>query len=166
VTPPTADRTAVAVDPWHKMDRAAIVRELAERFGGGDREGAFELLHPDLQIQQPASLPHGGWHVGRAGMEEMGATFARYWSRTIGAPRILGCGDTVVQITNQTWTAHGTGESATVDVVELFSFADDLISEIRVFQQDTAVLLRTLGNEAVAQAHQTHEPHETHDTEA
>jgi uncharacterized protein len=145
-------------------DKAGIVRQLADRFGAGDREGAFELMHPGLRIQQPSSLPHGGWHAGRAGMEEMGATFARYWSRTIGPPRILGCGDTVVQVTSQTWTAPGTGRSATVDVVELFSFTDDLISEIRVFQQDTAALLQTLGEENVS--HQSHESHESHDTEA
>jgi hypothetical protein len=49
-----------------------------------------------------------------------------------------------VQITTQTWTAKKTGRSATVDVVELFSFTDGLISEIRVFQQDTHLVLATL----------------------
>ena len=49
-----------------------------------------------------------------------------------------------VQLTTQTWSAKATGRSATVDVVELFGFADGLISEIRVFQQDTALLLATL----------------------
>ena len=146
VTPTTTSATATT-------DRAELVRELAERFGAGDREGAFGLFHPDLRIQQPASLPHGGWHVGRTGMDEMGATFARYWSRTIGPPRILGCEDAVVQITTQTWTSHRTGESATVDVVELFSFTDDLVSEIRVFQQDTAALLQTLGEKVLPQTH-------------
>ena len=34
--------------------------------------------------------------------------------------------------------------SATVDVVELFAFRDGLVSEIRVFQQDTHLLLGTL----------------------
>jgi hypothetical protein len=47
-------------------------------------------------------------------------------------------------VTTQTWTAKATGRSATVDVVELLSFRDDLVAEIRVFQQDTAVLLATL----------------------
>jgi hypothetical protein len=148
VTPPTATSP-----PTAETDRAGLVRELAERFGAGDREGAFRLLHPDLRIQQPASLPHGGWHVGRSGMDEMGATFGRYWSRTIGPPRILGCQDTVVQVTTQTWTSQRTGDSATVDVVELFSFTDDLVSEIRVFQQDTAALLQTLGAEVLPQSH-------------
>ena len=36
-------------------------------------------------------------------------------------PTVLGCGDTVVQVTTQTWTAKATGRSATVDVVELFA---------------------------------------------
>ena len=121
-----------------------LVEELARRFRAGDRDGAAELLHPDFRIQQPGSLPHGGWHRGPEGMAAMGAAFARHWDRTIDDPRIHGCGDVVVQVTTQTWTARQTGRSATVDVVELFSFADGLIAEIRVFQQDTHLLLATL----------------------
>src|SRR4051812_18084289 len=121
-----------------------LVKEMGRRFLAGDRDGAFALLHPDFRIQQPASLPHGGWHEGREGMEHMGETFARYWTRTISEPQILGAGDTLVHITTQTWTAKATRRAATVDVVELFSFADDRIAEIRVFQQDTHLLLGTL----------------------
>lgn len=53
-------------------------------------------------------------------------------------------GAAVVQVTSQTRTAKATGRSATVDVAELFGFRDGLVSKIRVFQQDTALLLRTL----------------------
>jgi ketosteroid isomerase-like protein len=126
---------------------AALVETLAQRFGAGDRDGALDLLHPDFRIQQPESLPHGGWHDGREGMLGMGTTFGSYWDRTISNPRILACGPSAVQITTQTWTAKETGRSATVDVVELFSVADGLISEIRVFQQDTHLLLETLRTE-------------------
>ena len=122
----------------------ALVERLARCFWVGDREGAEELLHPQVRIEQPASLPHGGWHEGRDGMAAMGAAFARHWDRTIADPRVFGCGERVVQLTTQTWTAKATGRSATVDVVELFSFADGRIAEIRVFQQDTHALLETL----------------------
>lgn len=127
-----------------------LVDEMARRFQAGDRDGAFALLHPRFRIQQPVSLPHGGWHHGRDGMVEMGMTFARYWDRTIADPRVLGCGESVVQLTAQTWTAKATGRSATVDVVELFSFADGLIAQIRVFQQDTHLLLATLDDGRIA----------------
>jgi ketosteroid isomerase-like protein len=126
------------------LDPVGLVTEMGRRFSAGDRDGAFALLHPGFRLEQPASLPHGGWHEGTAGMMAMGATFAGYWDRTIGPAEVRGCGDTVVQITNQTWTAKATGRAATCDVVELFSFADGLIAEIRVFQQDTHALLATL----------------------
>lgn len=126
----------------------AVVEELARRFGAGDMKGAMALFHPQLRIQQPESFPHGGWHEGHDGMSRMGARFGEYWTRTIDNPRILGCGDTALQITTQTWTARSTGRCATVDVVELFSFQDGLISEIRVFQQDTHALLATLDDGA------------------
>jgi uncharacterized protein len=123
---------------------AQVVEKLAQLFNSGDREAALDLLHPDFRIQQPESLPHGGWHDGRDGMTRMGATFGRYWDRTISNSRILACGPSAVQLTTQTWTAKDTGRSATVDVVELFSVTDGLIAEIRVFQQDTHLLLETL----------------------
>ena len=121
-----------------------LVEELARRFQSGDRDGAMELLHAQVRIQQPASLPHGGWHTGHDGMDRMGTEFSRYWERTVDNPRIFGCDTAVFQVTTQTWKSKSTGRSATVDVVELFGFDDGLISEIRVFQQDTHLLLSTL----------------------
>src|SRR5262249_12452711 len=102
------------------------------------------LFHPEIRIQQPASLPHGGWHHGQAGMAEMGAAFGRRWTRGISDPRVIGSGDAGVQGTPQTPTARAPRRRATVDVVELFAFRDGLVAEIRVFQQDTALLLATL----------------------
>jgi ketosteroid isomerase-like protein len=121
-----------------------VVRELGRRFGAGDRDGAMELYHPQVRIELPYSLPHGGVHRGREGVGPMAEAFAEHWERTIENPRLLDAGDQVVQITTQTWTAKTTGRSATVDVVELFAFADGMVSEIRVFQQDTHRLLETL----------------------
>lgn len=123
---------------------AAIVTELARRFQAGDGAGALALFHPEIRIEQPGSLPHGGSHHGHDGMAAMGAAFGEHWTRTIADTRILDSGNTVVQVTTQTWTAKKSGRAATVDVVELFSVTDGLVSEIRVFQQDTALLLATL----------------------
>ncbi|SEP10679.1 nuclear transport factor 2 family protein [Trujillonella endophytica] len=125
-------------------DAVGVVEEMARRFAAGDPDGAFSLLHPRFRIQQPASLPHGGWFDGRAGMGEMGTRFAAHWTRTISAPRLAAWADGAAQVTTQTWTATATGRSATVDVVELFEVTDGLVSQIRVFQQDTALLLATL----------------------
>ncbi len=121
-----------------------IVTELSRRFAAGDGAGALALFHPDIRIEQPASLPHGGSYHGHAGVAAMGESFARYWDRSIDNPRIFGSEETVVQLTTQTWTAKESGRHATVDVVELFSFADGMVREIRVFQQDTLALLETL----------------------
>jgi ketosteroid isomerase-like protein len=138
---PAAAAAAAADDD---DDAAAVVVELGRCFRAGDADGARALLHPDLRIEQPASLPHGGSHHGPDGMGAMGATFAEHWDRTIGEADVRSCGDTAVQVTSQTWTAKATGRSATVDVVELFHVADGRIVEIRVFQQDTHALLATL----------------------
>lgn len=122
----------------------AIVEELARRFQAGQLEAAFQLYHPDIRIEQPASLPHGGPHEGHAAIRTMGAVFAKHWTRTISEPYRTTCADgRVLQLTQQTWTSLATGKSATVDVLELIAFKDNTISEIRVFQQDTQLLMST-----------------------
>lgn len=125
-----------------------IVTELSRRFLAGDGAGAAQLFHPEIRIEQPTSLPHGGWHEGLSGMAKMGEVAGQYWDRTIENPRIFGDDDSVVQVTTQTWTGKPSGRSATVDVVELFAFRDGLICEIRVFQQDTHTLLGLLDEPA------------------
>ena len=125
-------------------DPTLVVEELGRRFRAGDRDGARALLHPELRIEQPASLPHGGRHEGADGMDAMGALFAEHWERTIGPADVRGTGDHVVQLTSQTWTSKATGRAATVDVAELIRVAEGRVVEIRVFPQDTAALLATL----------------------
>jgi uncharacterized protein len=125
-----------------------VFAELQRCFAAGDADGIAAVLHPDFEIEQPPSFPHGGRHAGMAGMGEMGRRFAEHWDRTIADPVVHGCGDVVVQVTTQTWTAKATGRAATVDVVELVAVADDRIREIRVFQQDSHLLLATLDQEA------------------
>ncbi|HEY7106156.1 MAG TPA: nuclear transport factor 2 family protein [Acidimicrobiia bacterium] len=120
------------------------VEELARRLRASEYAAVLEMFHPDVRVQQPSSLPHGGWHEGRTAVDAMGATFGTYWERTITDPRVVTTGDGLVMVTTQTWTAKATGRVATVDVVELFSFTDGMVSEIRVFQQDTHLLLGTL----------------------
>jgi ketosteroid isomerase-like protein len=121
-----------------------VFAELQAAFGAGDPERIAAVLHPDFEIEQPGSFPHGGRFSGMAGMGEMSAKFAEHWNRTIDNPVVREADDVVIQLTTQTWVSKETGRSATVDVVELVTVQDDAIREIRVFQQDTHVLLETL----------------------
>ena len=43
----------------------------------------------------------------------MGATFRRYWDRTIDAPRVLVCDESLVMVTTQTWWSSTVKLSAT-----------------------------------------------------
>lgn len=129
----------------HHATAADVVTALSRGFLAGDPDAARRLLAPDVRIEQPPSLPHGGTYCGPDGMGTMAARFAEHWTRRIDEPRIIGCGpDTAVQVTTQTWTSRATGRSATVDVVELFRVEGGFVREIRVFPQDTGLLLRTL----------------------
>ena len=81
------------------MDQAGVVTELTRRFQAGDGARALQLFHPDIRIEQPASLPHGGWHSGDDGVAAIGVIFGRFRERSIGNLWILGCGESVVQVT-------------------------------------------------------------------
>src|SRR5437016_14491370 len=105
---------------------AGLVRELTRRFSAG--EPIDPVLHPDFRLQQPASLPHGGWHDGITGMMEMATQFAEHWSRTIADIRVYGSDEVVTQLSAQTWTANTTGRTVTVDVLELFQIRDERIA--------------------------------------
>lgn len=126
------------------MTGADVVRELARRFQAGDRDGARALMHADIVVTQPATLPHGGVHRGHDGLDRMGAAFAEHWDRSIAGARILDAGPVVVQVTTQTWTARQSGRAATVNVVELITLAGGLVTEIEVFPADTNLLLGLL----------------------
>lgn len=141
-----ADPVATRAPDPVAAEAPGLVTEMARRFQAGDVDGARELMHPAIRVQQPASLPHGGWYEGHDGLTEMGVRFGRHWDRTITGPRVFGSGPNAVQVTTQTWTAKATGRSATVDVVELFAVTDGAIVEIRAFQQDTQLLLATLAD--------------------
>jgi ketosteroid isomerase-like protein len=127
------------------MNAPEVVAEMARRFQSGDVEGAYALFHDEVRIEQVESLPHRGVHVGRAGMAEMATAFSEHWDRTITNPRIFGGDDQAVQLTTQTWTSKATGRSATSDIAELMTVKNGVVVEIRVFPQDTATLLATLG---------------------
>ena len=123
----------------------ALVEELARRFLAGQLEAAFQLYHPNIRIELPASLPHGGTHQGHAAVRDMGKLFACHWTRTISAPYRTSCADgTVLQITQQTWTSIATSKSATVEVLELIAFNAATITKIQVYQSDTHRLMATL----------------------
>lgn len=124
-----------------------VFAALQQAFAAGDRDAIAAVLHRDFEVEQPASLPHGGRHAGAGGMADMGRRFAEHWERTIADPVVRASGDVVVQVTTQTWRARATGRSATVDVAELITVADDRIRAIRVFPQDTHLLLGTLDPE-------------------
>jgi uncharacterized protein len=125
-------------------DAADLVQEMGRLFQSGDQDAAFALVHPQVRLYQPLSLPHGGWHEGRAGMTAAATEFAKHWDRTVSDMRVYGSGEQATQVTTQTWTAKSTGRSARVEVAELFTAVDGRIAQILVFQQDTFLLMSTL----------------------
>jgi ketosteroid isomerase-like protein len=45
----------------------AVVWRYVQRIGSGDLKAILACLHPDFVLNEPATLPYGGDHVGRDG---------------------------------------------------------------------------------------------------
>ena len=106
------------------------------------------LCHPDLVLEDPASLPFGGRYKGFAGMCELaGQLFAAIADCRIETLSVMraASGDEFVLRQRLTGRAARTGRSIETEILEHYVFRDDLIAAIRPFYWDTRELMDLLG---------------------
>jgi len=105
----------------------------------GDGEAAAALIHPDVTVTEPASLPYGGVHRGKqAFLDDVLGGILRRASISLGETTVRDAGDVVVAHMVVTFTAHETGRSVTLPIVELYEVdGDGLITSIDVYPKDT-----------------------------
>lgn len=102
---------------------------------------------PDVSLIWPSSLPYGGTVTGSG---KLGRMFAGMLASPVpmgpDQVSVLGLVDGGSQIAAQLsfdWFAPGTSESVASGALELWSFADGLVTEIRAYYWDTAELVHT-----------------------
>jgi ketosteroid isomerase-like protein len=113
----------------------------------GDALGALIADHfaLDASIVWPASLPYGGTVSGAAKL-------GRLFTSMLAAPAPIGPdkvsvlglvdgGDQVAAQLSFDWFAPGSSSSIASGALELWSFADGLVTEIRAYYWDTAELV-------------------------
>jgi len=103
-------------------------------------------LDPDVIVEVPESLPHGGVWRGHSGFEELFAVVARHWLEfrviwdeskfyQLGAERVMCEG--VVQ-----GVLRATGDRVNTPIISLFTFSSAGVSQLDHFYKDTGSLIR------------------------
>jgi uncharacterized protein len=107
---------------------------------GGDLDAAAALIHPDVVVAEPASLPCGGVHRGRkAFVEDVLGGILQRASFALAEATVRDAGDVVVVQMKLKLTAHATSRTATMPIVELYTVRDGLVTEIDVYPKDTVL---------------------------
>jgi ketosteroid isomerase-like protein len=121
-----------------------ILRSMLAKVQAGDYAGAEKLLHPELVVDEPESITHGGVFKGRDASRRVKEIIRATWDQQMGELQCYDCGDTVITRREITWTSRATGKSAPCTAVEFFDFRDGKIARITVYLRDTKRLMQTL----------------------
>ena len=107
-----------------------------------DVEGLTALMHPDIVVIQPASLPWGGTYRGRnAFVGDLFAQMTADFEIGMDEVRVIDGGEVVAAQMTCAFTSRKTGQALRIPYVEVYEFADDLIRTITVYPSDTKLLV-------------------------
>ena len=120
------------------------IQRLLKAVQTGDQPTMDELLHPEITIHEPASLPYAGSFRGRAGLGDLFQRMGPVWSEfnqaiefIVGDPS----GDVFAVMFRIGYRSAQSGQKIEMQVLELLSFRDGRIADIKPFHWDTKALL-------------------------
>jgi uncharacterized protein len=123
-------------------------RAAVERFYSGmltaDLAAVEVVLHPDVVVSEPGSLPYGGEHVGAdAVVKLLGLLCAGIALDEVRRGDVLVHGERAAAFLEVPFTLADGGPQF-LPVVETFLVRDGLITQIKPYYFDTAALLASL----------------------
>jgi ketosteroid isomerase-like protein len=122
------------------MTRSANAQTVETMFGAilaGDIETLFSVVHPDVAVFEPESLPDGGVHKGRDAFIELFGQIAGPNQLELEDVRTIDGDDIVAGQMTVMFTSRISGASIRMPYVEVYEFEDGLIRSIHVYPQDT-----------------------------
>jgi ketosteroid isomerase-like protein len=120
---------------------------IVETLASGDGEQMKALCHPELVVEDPASLPFGGAYHGYDGLLEVaGKLFASIEGCRIEPQAAFGelGGDEFILRQRMTGRSVRTGRPVEMEILELYRFQDGLLIGVKPFYWDTAALRQQL----------------------
>jgi ketosteroid isomerase-like protein len=116
----------------------AIGEGLIAGMRAGDLEAVLGLMHPDLEVFEPESLPYGGTWTGKDGFTALLQKLLGLAALAIDDARIHATGDGVIMEMQISFTSHKDGEVFRTSAVEIDRLKDGLVHEIDVYYKDVA----------------------------
>ena len=102
-------------------------------------EGVAKILHPDIVIYEPASLPYGGTHTGRnVASQLLAQLYAMIDLNAVVVGDILVNSERAAAFLEVPF--EDSASSQKISVIETFVIRDGLIAEIKPYYFDTAAL--------------------------
>jgi SnoaL-like domain len=121
-----------------------ILREFESLALAGQLDLALQrCVHPEIEVVEPPSLPHGGRWKGREGLREMMETRQSVWDNTFDGFEYWDVGDAVIVYQIVTARAKSTGKTASFPAVRIHKFRDGKLSYLEIVN-DTKAFLDTL----------------------
>jgi ketosteroid isomerase-like protein len=127
---------------------AGIVADFYAALAAGDAESVAASIDgnfsEDAAIEWPPSLPHGGRIVGRRKLRAIFGGIAKAGNdagaTNLTLVRTIGDGDRVVAELTFDWRAPGAATATPNSALELWSFSDGELTEIRAYYWDTTAI--------------------------
>jgi uncharacterized protein len=129
-------------------DSGELVRlgeQLVAAMSGADLPALLKLLHGDVEIHEPASLPYGGIHHGHAGFADVLQTMASLFDLEITDHTVYPIPSGVILVLDVRFTSRSTGTALSTRVVEIDTVDAGKVRTMSLFYQDTHALLALLG---------------------
>ena len=119
---------------------AAVVHKFLDSIATLNVEGALSCLHPECVVEEPASLPYGGTHVGVPGFMTIFTKLTEVAAPTFESFEVLDAGTKVIGQVQLLLTAHVTGKEFRTSVTEVYTLTDGVITHADIFYKDTKAL--------------------------
>ena len=127
---------------------ADIVADFYAALAAGDAAAIAETIDAhfadDAAVEWPPSLPHGGRVEGSRRLRGLFTGIAKAGNQAgatnLKVLRTIGDGDHVVAWITFDWKDPGAGNGTPNAALEVWSFSDGLVHEIRAFYWDTAAI--------------------------
>lgn len=122
-----------------------VVKEFVRRFVAQDVDGALELLHDDIVVEENDHLPYPGDHVGKEAFVRLATQLRATWDFR-GRPdlRFVGDADRAVVLVENAAVARATGRPITIRMAEVYTVTDGRIARVEMFYWDTVAVLDAL----------------------
>jgi ketosteroid isomerase-like protein len=119
-------------------DNLSLTLKAYEASLRGSYEDFLALLHPQIRITLPESLPHGGSYAGRQGAQQLRDRLLGAWSDfQVDILEHLEGADSVISLIRLKAVARHTGRHVDMKIAEYWRFLDGQVVELSAYYFDT-----------------------------